>query len=230
MTVNCLMHLSDDDCMAAGSKAGVFLFFCIRALAFRGEATDVTSTVELDAITSTGDAESLAAAVRGNRGWAGACGAAGRVAGSGRAQGWDAAKGAVRVDIRVDIFLEFRFLIILERSLAEAGRESLESGLSVLLANNVLSLTWAIWLWALDLGGWATLWNFSRLAARFAGLGGRVLAGWNVEDVELAASGWLDGEFLGRVVGDAVAVHLVVVPVSLAWLESLGLEAKGSLP
>jgi len=108
--------------------------------------------------------------------------------------------------------------------------------LVVLLLDNVLGLAWTIWLWTFDLCGWATLWDLARVAARVAGLGGggrgrrRLLAGWDIEDVELAAGGGLDGKFLSGVVGDAVAVHLVVVPVALAGLEGLGLEAESALP
>jgi len=54
--------------------------------------------------------------------------------------------------------------------------------------------------------------------------------GWNVEDIERAASGGLLGEGLSRVMRDVVPIHDVVVPISLPGLECGTLEAEGTLP
>lgn len=52
------------------------------------------------------------------------------------------------------------------------------------------------------------------------------LAAGDIEDVELAAGGWLDGVFDGGVVRYVVPVHHVVVPVAASELEHGGLEAE----
>jgi len=68
------------------------------------------------------------------------------------------------------------------------------------------------------------------------GLGGRLggrlvrrLAG-DIKDVQRSASGGLDGGGDTGVVGNVVTIDDVVVPVSLASLESGILESKGTLP
>ena len=45
-------------------------------------------------------------------------------------------------------------------------------------------------------------------------LGCSLVASWYVDDIELAARGLLGHRFLGRIVGDVVAVDDVVVPVA----------------
>jgi len=62
---------------------------------------------------------------------------------------------------------------------------------------------------------------------------GRLVGGlfaWDIEDVQDAASGWLDSGVLSWVVGDMVAVNDIVVPISLTGLEGGSLEFECSLP
>jgi len=207
-------HLSDDDGVPAGIEA---LLLIIGAAA-------LTTTVELDTFAGAGDAVALAAAVRGNAGGSRAVGRAGR---AGAGQGWH---GAVRLAVRLIILLKLG-LVLIEGSLTEAGSQSGEGSLSVLLLDDVAGLAWAGWLGALDFAGSGGLGNLAGVTAgRGRGLGGGLLGGWDINDVKLAASGWLDGELLGRIMGDRVSVHLVVVPVALASLELLGGEAECALP
>lgn len=63
-----------------------------------------------------------------------------------------------------------------------------------------------------------------------AAAGGRCSASWNVEDVELAASGWFRRKFSGRVMRDVIAIDNVVIPVSLALLEGRALETECAFP
>jgi len=109
------------------------------------------------------------------------------------------------------------------------------------------------WLWRLDLrnGERTSLWDVGtgalaagltagrgvlgrrRRLARLGGrraLGGGRLAGWDIEDVQGTAGGWLGGGGHSGVVGDVVSVDDVVVPVSLTSLESSTLELEGALP
>jgi len=60
------------------------------------------------------------------------------------------------------------------------------------------------------------------------GLGGGLLG--NIKDVQNTAGGGLSGGGLGGVVGDVVPIDDVVVPVSLAGLESSALESECTLP
>jgi len=71
--------------------------------------------------------------------------------------------------------------------------------------------------------------RITRAAAGFYGLG-LSLGSWDIEDVELAAGGWLHDMLVGGVVRDMVPIHDVVVPVSLPLLHSATLEAKGPGP
>jgi hypothetical protein len=190
--------------MTAGGKA----LLVIRAAA-------LTTAVKLDTIAGASDAVAFAAAVRGNAGWGGASG------GAGRGQRWH---GAVRLAVRLVILLKLG--LVLDGGLAEAGGQSGKGSLGVLLLDDVAGLAWASWLWGLDLASGSGLWDLAGSAA--GGLG--LLGSWDIDDVELAAGGWLDGELDGGVVRDGVSVHLVVVPVALASLELLGGEAESALP
>jgi len=94
-------------------------------------------------------------------------------------------------------------------------------------------LDWVVWLGALDLGwGDTTAADDLGGAAGAAGLAldGLGLGGWDIEDVELAAGGWLDNGGDSWIMGDVVSVHHVVVPVSLSLLHSAWLEAEGASP
>lgn len=88
----------------------------------------------------------------------------------------------------------------------------------------------------LDLGRaeGAALWDVGNAARSACGLvggsGGGGLARWDVEDVKLAASGGLDDGVACGIVRDVVAVNDVVVPVALALLQGLALEAESALP
>jgi len=79
-----------------------------------------------------------------------------------------------------------------------------------------------------------SLGNIDGLAAGMAGATGAGLAAavatGNIEDVQFAASGGLGGVFDGRIVGDVVSVHDVVVPVTTAELQDRGLEAEFTGP
>jgi len=58
---------------------------------------------------------------------------------------------------------------------------------------------------------------------------GGAVAG-NVEDIELALGCGFDGVFLRRIVRDVIAVHGVIVPVPLAWIQGAWLEAECANP
>jgi len=70
----------------------------------------------------------------------------------------------------------------------------------------------------------------SSYGSRRSARGGSGAGLGHIENVELAASGGLLGGRLGRVVADVVAVHDIVVPVTLARLEGSCLEAEVALP
>ena len=243
-------HLVDNDAVAAAVGDGLVLLLGVAddAGAVRVIAAAGTATVELDALTLAGDAVALAgagAAVRVGSAVAGEAGA-GRGAvgavGQGRAGGRDWGRAEVGEGILVDL------------GVAEAGSELLNVVLVVVGVQDVLVAAGSHGLGGLDLGDGerATLGDVGdgstaalgvlggRLAGGLAGgLGGRLgvlgrlgrgLASGDIEDVQLAASGGLSGGLDGRVVGDVVAINDVVVPVSLARLESGGLEAESALP
>ena len=118
--------------------------------------------------------------------------------------------------------------------MGKAAVELLERGLIVLGVDDLACLAWALGLWC-DNAGWrdtTSLWNVLRSAAGVAGgLGGSSgRLGRDIDDVELAAGGGLSGVVLGGVVGDVVAVDDIVVPVSLALLQSSTLEFEAADP
>jgi hypothetical protein len=187
-----------------------------------GEAAAGTTAVELDAVTSTGDSVAFAGAAG-----AGA-GDAGRGAGVGRA-------GGERWNIGVVVGVEVA-VIRVEGGPRESGGKLLKRLSGVLAIDDLAGLVWAVGLGGNDPGGRerAALGDgggadWARAAGRGGGLS-RGALGWDVEDVELAASGGLGGVRLGGVVRDVVAVNDVVVPVSLALLESGALELEVSDP
>jgi hypothetical protein len=95
---------------------------------------------------------------------------------------------------------------------------------------------WLLWLWGLDLGRaeGAALWDIRHAAGRtdslLGGSGSGGLARGDIENIELATSGGLDYGITGGIVRDVVAVNDVVVPVALALLQGLALEAESALP
>lgn len=74
-------------------------------------------------------------------------------------------------------------------------------------------------------------WNINAVAARLGG-GSRLGGGrtWNIEDVQLASGGRLNGELSCGIMGDMVAIHDVVVPVARTRVKHGSLEAERSLP
>jgi len=204
--------------MAAGGAVRVGLILGVGAVRV-GRAAAGATAVELDALSSTGDSVALARA-RGSHG------RGGRAVGAGGARGERRNIGAVRVIVRVVI-------LGVEGLSSEAGVEGLEGGLGVVTSNDVGSLAGALGLGGADGRGrdGATLGNDAGVTAGGAlGLGRGGLGSGNIEDVELAASGGLDGVLAAGVVGDLVAVEHVVEPVALTGLEDRGLEAEGTLP
>lgn len=74
-------------------------------------------------------------------------------------------------------------------------------------------------------------WHINTVAARLGG-GSRLGGGrtGNIEDVQLASGGWLNGKLSCGIMGDMVAVHDVVVPVARTGVKHGSLEAECSLP
>jgi len=215
--VRLVLHLSaDDDAVAAGGLLLVDVLILGGAVGVVRVGAAGASAVELDAVTSAGDSVAFARAARAGGGdGAGAAGVGGA-----RGEGWD-----IRVVIRLGVGLEVL--------LGKAAVELLEGSLVVLGVDDLAGLTWA-----LGLGGDDALWGkgaalgdvsggAAGLAVSGGGLGG---LGWDVDDVELAASGGLGGVVLGGVVGDVVTIDDVVVPVALTLLESGSLELEGADP
>lgn len=223
---------ADNDSVAAGSATLVIILRLAGAVELVRVAASGTSTVELDATTGTGDAVAFASAA-GRSAGDGAWGAGVGAAGAAGAERWD-----VGADIRVRVGVGFGVRV--DVGAGELGGELFESWGSEGLGADHAGLLWLVWLWGNDLGlvQWATLGDTTvgAHAARVArglgggGLGSGGLAGGDVKGVELAASGWLRDGVAGWVVGDVVAVDDVVVPVTLALLEGLSLEAEGTLP
>lgn len=60
---------------------------------------------------------------------------------------------------------------------------------------------------------------------------GDLVTAGDVDHIQLSTSGFLSDKLLGRIVRDMVAIDDVVVPVSIAELESIGaLKSESSLP
>lgn len=193
-----------------------------------GVAAAGATTVELDAGAGTGDTVALACAARGGAG----DGRRGAGAGAAGSEGWD-----VRVGVRVGILLRVLLgVLIVDGCSGEPGGELLDGGTGKGLRTQSGAGMGLLGLWGLDLGRaeGAALGNIRHAAGRADGLlGGSSsggLARGDVEDVELAASGGLDDGVAGGIVRDVVAVDDVVVPVALALLQGLALEAESALP
>lgn len=184
-----------------------------------------TAAVELDALAGTGNAVAFAGACA--RGAGHAAGRRGGAAGAARGE-----RGAVGVIVRLRVGVGL--VVVLEGGVAEAAGELSKRGLGVVGLDKVGGLAGALGHGALNSSGGQTaaLRHVAGVAAGSAlgraGAGG--LAGWDIEDVELAAGGGLDGELARGVVGDVVAVHHVVEPVALALLQDGALEAESTSP
>lgn len=194
-----------------------------------GVAAARATTVELDASAGTGDTVALACAAGGSAGDGRGCAGA-RAA---RSEGRD-----IRVGVGVGILLGvlLRVLRVVNGRSGESGSELLDSGAGEGLGAQSSAGVRLLWLWGLDLGRaeGAALGDIRDAAGCTDGLlGGSSsggLARGNVEDVELAASGGLDDGVAGGIVRDVVAVDDVVVPVALALLQGLALEAESAFP
>jgi len=222
-------HLgADDNTLAAGGLGLVIVLVIGGALVgLVGEAAAGTAAVELDAVAGTGDSVAFAGAAAGGRadaGWR-------RAVGGARGQGRD-----IRLVVGIDEGVGVG--VVGDGLVGKTAGESLKRGLVVLGVDDLAGLVWA-----LRAGSGDPLWREGAAlgdggSADAAGVAGRLgrgggagrLLGWDVEDVELAASGGLSGEFAGGIVRDVVAVDDVVVPVSLTLLESGTLEFEASDP
>jgi len=210
-------HLAggDNHTLATSLAHAVCLFLglgsAVRAVVLIGVTAAGATAVKTDAVARAGDTEALACAAAGGGGDGGS--AAG--AGEGR-----------NIGLGVGVILR---VVVLEVNSVELSGKLLEvTGLK-----DVLGLTRLVGARGGDLGGRdsAALGDVLGDAARLAGgLDGSGTSGWDIEDVQLAAGGGLDGVLAGGVVGDVVAVKDVVVPVALALLEHGALEAESTLP
>jgi len=221
---------ADDDTLAAGGALGVVLILGLGgALGSVGVAAARTTTVELDAGAGTSDTVALACA-------------AGRSAGDGRRGAGTGAAGSegrdVGVGVRVRIVLGviLRFVRVVDVGGGESSGELLDGWAGEGLGAEGSAGMGLLGHRGLDLrrAEGAALWDV-RDAARSAGglvggSGSGGLARGDVEDVELAASGGLDDGVAGGIVRDVVAIDDVVVPVALALLQGLALEAESTLP
>lgn len=235
------MHLSSDNNAVAAGGGGDLLIIGRAARVLIGVSAAGSTAVELDTVTSSGDAISLTRALgvgeigqRAGGGWGGGVGAAGE----GRANGGWWRHG------------EF-VVVVINGGGGEAGSELLNGWCAVVGSQDVLGGGWVDWLWRLDLGDGkgAALGDVGgRFAAGLSSGGGRGvlggvglgralggrglggLLGWNIEDVQNTAGGWLGGGGLGRVVGNVVTIDDIVIPVTLAGLEGGTLESEGTLP
>lgn len=198
------------------------------ALGSVGVAAAVAATVELDAGAGAGDAVALASA-------------AGRGAGDGRRGAGAGAAGSEGRHIgvivgRVVLRVFLGVVGVVDVGGGEPGGKLLDSGTGEGLGAKGGAGVGLLGHRGLDLGRaeGAALGDVRNAAGLADGLvgggGGGGLARGDVEDVELAAGGGLDDGLAGGIVGDVVAVDDVVVPVALALLQGLALEAEGTLP
>jgi len=205
----------DNHTLATSLAHAVCLFFglgsAVRAVVLIRVAAAGATAVKTDAVARAGDTEAFACAAAGGGGDGGSAAGAG--------EGWD-------IGLSVGVILR---IVVLEVNSVELSGELLEvTGLK-----DVLGLTRLVRARVSNLGrrDSAALGDVLGNAARLAGgLDGSGTSGWDIEDVQFAAGGGLNGVLTGRVVRDVVAVKDVVVPVALALLEHGALEAEGTLP
>jgi hypothetical protein len=214
-----LTNLGADDDALAASGLGLIGDLVLRGavVGFVGERATGTTAVKLDAVTSTGDTIAFTGAAGATRADAGGLGAVGRAAG----EGWD-----IRAFVGVILGLGG----VVDALLGKLAVEGLKGGLIELGVDDLAGLTWA-----LGLGGSNAFWGEStalgdRSALSLAARALLRLAGGDVKDVELAASGGLGGVVTSGVVGDVVTIDDVVVPVAGALLQGSTLEFERASP
>jgi hypothetical protein len=223
-------HLSaDDNTLAAGGLVLVDVLVLGRAVGrvIRVSAAGA-SAVEPDAVTGAGDAEAFARAAAG----AGADAARRRRVGRAGSERWD-----IRLLIGIVVGLVLG-LVVGDGLVRELVGEGLEGSLVVLAVDDLASLVGTFGPGSDDPGGRQRAALGDRGSADAAGVAGGLLGrrgglgglSWDIEDVELAASGGLGGVLLGGIVGNVVAVNDVVVPVSLTLLQGSALEFEAADP
>lgn len=218
---------ADDDTLAADGAAGsAVLLIAVFGLGAAGVrrlgdvAAAAAAAVQLDAVALAGDAVALAAALHGRVAHGGQRRGRGRAGGTRRQGRADGAGRAVGVGV-----------LVRQAGAGEAASEVVdgrgELGLAELARSiglgrlGVLDLRGGQRAAGGDVGrGTAAL----AVSAGAAGVAG--LSTGDIEDVELAARGGLDGVLDGGVVGNVVPVHDVVVPVAATKLQHGGLEAE----
>jgi len=230
MTGRCRLSANHDAVSSSGAALVVVLGFRRAVRAIRVAAA-VSATVELDTGTGTGDTVAFASA-------------AGRRAGDGAWGTAVAAAGAERWNIRFDIGVGVALLfggIVFDLGSGEFGSELLQSRVLELFMADLAGFLGLVRSWRDDLRlveGTALGYTAVRgdaagvtggLGRGGGGFGGLASVG-DVEDVQLAAGGGLGDGLASWIVGDVVAVDDVIVPVSLALLEGLALEAEGAFP
>lgn len=217
---------ADHDALAADGAAGTaVLLVAVLGLGAAGVgrlgdvAAAAAAAVQLDAVALAGDAVAITVALSGRVAHGGQGRGRGRAGGARRQGRADGAGRAVGVGV-----------LVRQTGASETTGEVVdgrgELGLAELARGVGLGR-----LGVLDLGGRQSAASgdvgrgTAALAVR-ASAAGAGLATGDIEDVELAAGGGLDGVLDGRVVGDVVPIHDVVVPVAATELQHGGLEAE----
>jgi hypothetical protein len=231
---------ADDNTLAAGGSGYVVVFTLVRRARLTiAVATHRAATVQTDSVALASDTVALTGA--GRRGRAVAAGARDlRRRGAARRVGDGRANRRGRADVLI--------VVVTNGGAREAGGELVDGWRSNdVVFEDVPGLGWVEGLGRLDLrdAQGTALWYVGGGAL---GLAGRVLAGvlaaataagglaglaglaGNVQNVEGSASGRLDSGSLGLIVRHTVAIDDVVVPVSLAGLQSRSLELECSFP
>jgi len=243
--------VADDDAVAAGVAGDVLVVLGGAGASVILVAAAGAAAVEADAVALAGNAVALAgagAAVRGRGAVTREVGVGRRAVGAVGQVGAGGRHGAVRgAEVGDDV------LVVVEAGRGKARAQLLDGGVVKAGIDDLAGGIGRHGLGGLDLGDGqgAALGDIDGEAGRpvlgrglvlGAGVAGRALVGGrrlgrlgrlvggDIQDVQLAASGGLDGGLLAGVVRDVVAVDDVVVPVALAGLERGALEAEGTLP
>jgi len=217
------VHLFIDDhpIPPGGSPPIIILAVTGTATATIATPTPRPAAIQFDPLAAARDAVPLA------------CATAARTAQRARCTGRAAAAAGQRWDVAV---LVGAFLLrFFERRVTELLREVLK--LVVIGLNDVAGLIGLDGVRGADLArrdGPA----FGDVDGRWPGVSLGVARGrlldvgrcGNIEDVELAASGRLNGGVPGRIMGDMVAIDDIVVPISMARHKCRSLEPEGAFP